>query len=155
MRLESLTKILEKILETPDAPLSFEQACDLARLSEGTFELLMFANRIRERYKSNKVFLCSIINAKSGKCSEDCAFCAQSGHHNADVATYPMMQETEMVSDGLRRKKAGATQYSMVTSGFRLSDADINRVSNTAATLQKFCSHISIRTLRCAVRFRL
>ncbi len=134
---KNLTKVLEKIVNSPDERLSFEQACDLAMISYGTLDLFMFANRIRERYKGNKVFLCSIINAKSGKCSEDCAFCAQSGHHNADVAAYPMMQETEMVSDGLRMKEAGATQYSMVTSGFRLSNADINTVSNTAATLQE------------------
>ncbi|MCG8586491.1 MAG: hypothetical protein MI757_17415, partial [Pirellulales bacterium] len=46
-------------------------------------ELIAWANRVRERFKGNKIHLCSIVNAKAGGCSENCSFCAQSAHHSA------------------------------------------------------------------------
>ncbi len=133
---ENLSQVLEKIIETPDVPLSVAQACELAALpDEATLDILMWANRIRERYKKKQVFLCAIINAKSGRCSEDCAFCAQSGHHHTGVKIYPMMGMEEMAAQGMRMKKAGATQFSMVTSGFNPDDRELRTVVNTAASL--------------------
>ena len=51
------------------------------------FELMAWANRIRERYKGNKIHLCSIVNAKAGACSENCSFCAQSAFHQDRKST--------------------------------------------------------------------
>jgi len=52
------------------------------------FELMAWANRIRERYKGNKIHLCSIVNAKAGACSENCSFCAQSAHYQTSSPRY-------------------------------------------------------------------
>jgi biotin synthase len=52
------------------------------------FELMAWANRIRERYKGNKIHLCSIVNAKAGACSENCSFCAQSAHYQTGSPRY-------------------------------------------------------------------
>jgi biotin synthase len=52
------------------------------------FELMAWANRIRERYKGNKIHLCSIVNAKAGACSENCSFCAQSAHYQTSSPKY-------------------------------------------------------------------
>ncbi|MBL9137349.1 MAG: biotin synthase BioB [Verrucomicrobiales bacterium] len=56
--------------------------------SADIFELLAWANRIREHYKGNKVHLCSIVNAKAGGCSENCKFCAQSAFYQTDSPRY-------------------------------------------------------------------
>jgi biotin synthase len=60
---------------------NFEAASDI-------FDLLSWANRLRERFKGNKVHLCSIVNAKAGACSENCSFCAQSSFHQTGSPRY-------------------------------------------------------------------
>jgi len=58
---------------------------------EGTadiFDLLAWANRLREHFKGNKIHLCSIVNAKAGACSENCSFCAQSSHYQTGSPKY-------------------------------------------------------------------
>jgi biotin synthase len=60
--------------------------------SADIFELLAWANRIREHYKGNKVHLCSIVNAKAGGCSEDCKFCAQSAFYQTQTPRYGFVE---------------------------------------------------------------
>ena len=57
-----------------------EEALRLFHIEDSAdiFDLLSWANRIREHFKGNKIHLCSIVNAKAGACSENCSFCAQS-----------------------------------------------------------------------------
>src|SRR6201999_2665530 len=56
--------------------------------SADILDLLSWANRIRERFKGNKIHLCSIVNAKAGACSENCSFCAQSAHYQTGSPKY-------------------------------------------------------------------
>jgi len=56
--------------------------------SADIFDLMAGANRLREHFKGNKIHLCSIVNAKAGACSENCAFCAQSSFHQTDSPRY-------------------------------------------------------------------
>jgi len=57
-------------------------------------KLLEKANEIREKFFGNQIMLCGIINAKSGKCSEDCSFCAQSSFHNTQTENYPLIEKS-------------------------------------------------------------
>ena len=52
--------------------------------------LLAAADSIRQRFQGEKVHLCSILNGRSGRCSEDCSYCAQSVHHQTGVEVYPL-----------------------------------------------------------------
>ena len=61
------------------------------------FDLYSSANRLKEFYKGKKIKLCGIINAKSGKCSEDCIFCAQSAHYNTNIAEYSIKSKDEII----------------------------------------------------------
>jgi len=56
--------------------------------SADIFDLLGWANRIREKFKGNKIHLCSIVNAKAGACPENCSFCAQSSHYQTGSPKY-------------------------------------------------------------------
>lgn len=83
-----------------------------------TFELLAAANLLRKTYKGNKIKLCSIINAKSGRCSEDCSFCAQSARYNTDAPVYPLLSEDELIAAAKSaEEKMSATCFSIVASG--------------------------------------
>ncbi len=96
---------------------------------EGIFELLASANRIRIEFKKNEVRLCSIINAKSGLCSEDCAFCAQSAHYDTGIKTYPMVHAETIIKEAKAALKNGAREFSVVTSGKGIKSAqDIERL---------------------------
>ncbi len=128
----------EKIINNEGYSIPTETALELADLPDkDLMDLIFCANRIRERFKENSVFTCAIINAKSGKCSENCAYCAQSSFHDTGVSTYPLMSEREMVEDALKMHAAGATEYSMVTSGLKLTDGEINSVCSAARTMKE------------------
>ena len=73
--------------------------------------------------------LCSIINAKSGQCSEDCAFCVQSAHFQTDAPVYPLVGEAEVLAAARAAKEAQATHFSLVTSGRGLGKKEIPRVA--------------------------
>lgn len=94
---------------------------DVLRLSElgGSDLYLLFAeaSRIREHFKGNAASLCSIINAKSGRCPENCAFCAQSSAHSTNIAVYPLVDENEIVNCAKSAELNGAKCYGIVTSG--------------------------------------
>src|SRR3989339_1438766 len=83
-----------------------------------TFELLVEANKLRQKHKGNKIKLCAIVNAKSGKCSENCSFCAQSGHHQTNTPSYPLLSSQEIITAAkAAEKNMRATCFSVVTSG--------------------------------------
>lgn len=81
------------------------------------FDLLWEANRVREIYKKDRVELCSIVNAKSGSCSEDCKFCAQSGRHRAKVDIYPLLSVEKILRAAESAHANKATCFGIVTSG--------------------------------------
>jgi biotin synthase len=115
----SADELPERILKG-GAPTEAEA---LAILRAGGAELtavLAGAHRIRERFFGNRIELCSIINAKSGRCTENCAFCAQSGHHRTDVPVYPLKSHEEIVQGAHRAQAEGSHCYGIVTSGTRV-----------------------------------
>lgn len=79
------------------------------------------AHQLREQAFGNRVLLCSIINAKSGRCSENCAFCAQSGHFQTSAPVYPLKSREEIVAGAIKAQDEGSHCYGIVTSGARLS----------------------------------
>jgi biotin synthase len=80
-------------------------------------QLFVEASRIRERFKGNTASLCSIINAKSGRCPENCAFCAQSSAHTTNTQVYPLVDEEELVRCAHSAEQNGARCYGIITSG--------------------------------------
>lgn len=84
------------------------------------------ANEIREHFCGNKIDLCSITNAKSGKCSENCKWCSQSAWHKTDIETYPLVDKQATVSEALSNRKQGVARFSLVSSGRTATDAEID-----------------------------
>ena len=84
--------------------------------------ILAAASEIREHFKGKEIILCGITNAKSGKCSEDCKFCAQSSHYKTNVPSYPLKKAKQIVAEAKEAAKNGAEFFGIVTSGKRLND---------------------------------
>jgi biotin synthase len=79
--------------------------------------LFASATRVREHAFGQRVSLCAIVNAKSGLCPEDCAFCAQSAHHSTNAAVYPLLDEAQLLDGAKAAAACGAGCYGIVTSG--------------------------------------
>lgn len=110
------------------ARLTKAQGRELAELGcEHTTALLYAANTIKKFFGLTD-FTCSITNAKSGRCSQDCAFCAQSAHHATAAPQHPLLPLEQMIARGLAMHKAGASCYSLVTSGLMLPDEEIDQI---------------------------
>jgi biotin synthase len=77
------------------------------------------AHALKERQFGDRVSLCSIINAKSGRCAENCAFCAQSAHFQTNAPVYPLKTRAEIVAGAHRAQAEGSHCYGIVTSGSR------------------------------------
>ena len=86
-------------------------------------DILAAAKRIREHFRGRTVDICSIVNAKSGACSEDCRYCAQSSHYATDAAVYPLIDAERMAEAAKGAKEHGARRFCIVTSGRGIDDA--------------------------------
>ncbi len=82
-----------------------------------TWDLLERARHIRRQEYGNRVHLCNILNAKSGACTENCAFCSQSVHHRSEVSVYPLVTIKEALRAAEEAESFGARCFSLVTSG--------------------------------------
>lgn len=99
-------------------------------------ELMRLAGRIRRRFAREKADLCSIINARSGVCPEDCRFCSQSSHFKTDAPIYPMKSAQEIVDAARKAEDAGAHRFCIVTSGDALSDRDFDTASEAVSRIR-------------------
>lgn len=102
-------------------------------------ELTEAANEIREKFCNNKVDLCSIINGKSGKCSENCTYCAQSKHFKTGVNEYPLLAYEEIEKVALENEGEGVHRFSIVTSGKGLYGKDFDKVVEYYEKLNRKC----------------
>jgi biotin synthase len=95
-----------------------EEALTLAETGgPDLFFLFAEANRIKALFVGERIFLCSIINAKSGRCPENCAFCAQSAHHATTAPVFPLVDEEKMVACAREAEANGSSCYGIITSG--------------------------------------
>lgn len=84
------------------------------------------ANDIRKHFCGDKMDLCSITNAKSGKCTENCKWCSQSAFHKTDIETYPLVDKELAICEALSNRKQGVMRYSLVSSGRTATDAELD-----------------------------
>ncbi len=100
-------------------------------------ELCYAANEIRRTFCGNSFDLCTIINGKSGKCSENCKYCAQSSFYHTDVESYPLLSTKELVAQAEYNSTRGVPRYSIVTSGKRLSTKEVEQVCESIKEIKK------------------
>ena len=106
--------------------IDFDLAYDLATKANSG-ELFEAADHLRHYLHGHGFDLCSIINAKSGKCSEDCKFCAQSAHYDADIETYDTIDVEEALFQATDNEKHGINRFSLVTAGRELNTQELEK----------------------------
>ncbi|WP_318662869.1 biotin synthase BioB [Treponema sp.] len=144
----TITELKEKILSgyriTRNDELTIFKICDF-------MELCQAADEIREKFSGNQVELCSIINGKSGHCSENCRFCAQSAFNKTDCETYDFIEDEKIVARAVQDANEGVHRFAIVTSGRSLSGADFEKAINVykkmSSTLKmNFCASFGFLT---------
>ena len=72
---------------------------------------------ISSKYMSDNIEFCSLVNARNGKCSQNCKYCAQSSHYRTDIEDYPLISVEEAQKAAVESKSHGAFRFAVVTSG--------------------------------------
>ena len=141
----------QKVLEGGE--LTQDEAIELINVSDAdTMLLLAMADKIRQKFNTNEVDCCAIINARSGHCSEDCKFCAQSAYNKTGVEVYGLLPEEEIVAAAKKAKAAGAVRFSIVTSGRgQQEQEDFQKICKTLTRIKEevkieVCASLGILT---------
>ncbi len=118
-----IDELAQKVLDGGE--LLIAEARKLSNVADNELPYLFAAaNAIRQQYQGDEVHLCSILNGRSGHCSEDCAYCAQSVHHQTGVAVYPLLDVAEILRHAQAVEAAGVSHFSIVLSGRGMDAAD-------------------------------
>lgn len=107
--------------------------CDLDILCESACE-------IRDFFSDGQFELCTIINGKSGGCSENCSFCAQSAHHNTNIEKYDILDTYQIEESAIRNYQDGINRFSIVTSGRSLNDDELERICSAFENISEKCT---------------
>lgn len=126
-------RIIEEVRQSPKAAgayLTREEALALARYPDMD-SLCDAADHICRSLMGTEVDSCSIVNARSGLCGEDCKWCAQAVRHHTGCESYDHLEDEVILDAGLRNSHEGIHRLSLVTSGRALGDADVDRLCGT------------------------
>lgn len=103
---------------------------------EELLEMLQAAFKVRKAYFGRRVVMQVLINAQSGSCSEDCAYCSQSSLSAAEIEKYPLVKEEEILAGAIAAKEAKAVRYCIVTSGRAPGNKALEAVCQAAARVK-------------------
>lgn len=99
-------------------------------------DLLSGAAVVRRRHCGESLHFCAIVNAKSGTCTEDCAFCAQSSRHKTDIARHGFLDPQEILRAATAMKQRGASRFGIVCSGLAPTEAEFERLLKAVALVR-------------------
>jgi biotin synthase len=128
-----LSGLFSKLQKTIDSlkPIDEETALEILDVNNVDFPMLLgYANKLRVKTQGEKIRICAIMNAKSGACSEDCAFCAQSAHNKTKTEVYSM-KDGGTIAQIHAQISRDVHCFGVVTSGEGLDDKDINLLAKT------------------------
>ncbi|WP_130837598.1 biotin synthase BioB [Lachnoclostridium sp. Marseille-P6806] len=101
--------------------LSWLADCDLKALQSG-------ADRLREYFCGDRADLCTIISGRSGRCSENCSFCAQSARHRTQCEVHGLLDEDTIIEQARANEEEGVGRFSIVNSGYGPTPEDFERL---------------------------
>ncbi len=105
--------------------------------TENKEELYNAADEVRQKFKGDKFDMCSIMNAKSGKCSQDCKWCSQSVFHKTNIEEYELVDLKEAEKMAKENAAKGVHKFSLVTSGKAISNSNLDKLCGVYRNIQK------------------
>lgn len=118
---------------------------DLSFLLEGELgQLKQGASRIRQTLCGNHVDLCTIINGRAGRCSEDCRFCAQSSYHHTGAEEYEVLDADAFVDACRHHEKSGIHRFSIVTAGRTLAGKEFEQILEAYRRMKRVCKRMKL-----------
>lgn len=130
---------IEELKEKIMSGESITKAEALSLESAYVEELSRAADEIRRRFAGDGFDACTIINAKSGRCTENCKFCAQSAAYRSGAKEYPLINAEETLREAQCSEERGIARVALVTSGRRLGAAEVDAVCEIYAALREKC----------------
>ena len=131
--MDSLASLKEKALAGHQ--ITREEALALAEMP--LEELCAAADEIRQYFCGDKFDLCTIVNGKSGKCSENCKYCAQSASYHTAVETYPLLDTEALLEQAQYSQSRGVHRYSIVTSGRNLNAQEVSQACGSICKIKE------------------
>ncbi|MBI9065829.1 MAG: biotin synthase BioB [Salinivirgaceae bacterium] len=123
--MEKITDFKNKVLN--GYQLTYDEGVELTKV-ENKEDLYIAANEIRAHFCGDKIDLCSITNAKSGKCSENCKWCSQSVYHKTNIEEYEVVDRESTIKEAVENYKKGVSRHSLVTSGRGVNDKTLDQL---------------------------
>lgn len=117
--------------------LSASEALPLVQHLPGHMLDLLASARLQSTRSAARPFTCAIVNAKSGSCSEDCRFCAQSRHYPTGVTVYPLVGQDDLLRWAERYAAAGVNRMGIVISGARPTKSEFERLCQAMQRIQQ------------------
>ena len=135
-------KIIEFCKSDPESEVNF-------LINSPLIELIAQADKIRRERAGSELDLCSIYNAKSGLCGEDCKFCAQSSRYATGIQIYPLKSKDEIIKSAESSKGIGAKRFGIVTSGNRLTKREVDNIAEAINGIKesvdiKICASLGV-----------
>ncbi|PID27109.1 MAG: biotin synthase BioB [Candidatus Cloacimonadota bacterium] len=135
---KSIKSIYNKCLE--GEAITKNEALELSKLKgEDILDLVSLANKVRKFHFADETHVCTILNTKSGKCSENCRFCAQSAHYNTGVKEYPLLDIDSILEAAKTTYESGVKHFGLVTSGqgYRGESKEFDKILEIIDTIYK------------------
>ena len=132
-----LTELKDRILKGSE--ITYDEALSLIEIEDPELlnTLRQAAHEITLAFHSNKAGLCSLINAKSYLCGEDCGFCSQSVRFETSVARYELLEPEVIIGAAKKAEQFGAQNFCIVTSGGALNDGEFERIIDIIKILKR------------------
>lgn len=130
-----LQDIISRIIST-GSPATVDEALELNKTC-ATGALCEAADSVRRKWCGNAIHTCSIVNARSGKCGEDCKWCAQSAHHSTGISEYDCISLRDTMDAFNANRSKGVKRFSLVTSGRSVATRHMKQFCDLYRELQK------------------
>ncbi|MFC1667984.1 biotin synthase BioB [Chlamydiota bacterium] len=117
---------------------------ELAYDEGNRIELMYCAYKVKKYFKKDTVNLCSVFNAKSGSCNQDCAFCSQSAHHTSQITHYPLKNTSELELYATQAAENLVHNFGIVTSGKALLDSEMDALTHAIENMSHQATDMTI-----------
>ena len=133
----------DKFTDGNDPVITREEALDILNLPDEELDtLISYAEKLRRKYKGNKVGIHLLTNARSGNCSQDCAYCAQSCRSSADIDKYRWVSDEKLYKDNDFVNEHHFARHCIGLSGMKFNDSEIEELAGKIRRMKQPGTHL-------------